>query len=346
MVMDNRINNIQQSDGLGIQVWRVNTSLIYNNTILNAARDGINIYYSSNLTIQKNNIHEHNRYGIWLYRCEDKDNDIKLITGYVEGFKFGPQFVKLAKQITPRKPIILWKGGTTPQGSQATASHTGSLAVPKELWEGLIRQTGIIPADSLNDLINLCRASLWEALPQGPGVCLMSPGGGCSVSMTDAAVNAGLEVPPFPPSVRSELSKLIAKVNTMIHNPIDFGASSYLPQTVKDTVLAVSRDPNIHAFVYYHFVYPYEGAGLRERSGEILDALSDARQCIDKPVYVALYSPFGDIPEVDEARREVKGMLNDLQIPYAANLDGCIKAVGRMWDYSRYLKTRKGAMSN
>ncbi len=269
-----------------------------------------------------------------------RDDDIKVITGYVEGLKFGPKLLDIAGEISTRKPIVLWKGGTTPQGSQAAASHTGALAVANELWEGLVRQAGIIPADSLHDIINFSRALLWEDLPQGPGVCLMSPGGGCSVSMTDASINVGLEVPVLSSPIRSELSELIAKVNTIIDNPIDFGASSYLPQTVKDTVMAVSRDPDIHSFISYHFIYPYMGSGLRERSSKIIEALSEVKQAIDKPIYVAFYSPFGDIPEVDEARREAVQLLNDFQIPYTADLESCIKTVSRMWGYSRYLKGR------
>ncbi len=268
----------------------------------------------------------------------DKDDDIKLITGYIEGLKYGPRLLNIAGEITRRKPIVLWKGGTTLQGSQAAASHTGALAVSKELWEGLVRQAGIIPADSLRDIINLSRALLWETLPQGPGVCLMSPGGGCSVSMTDASISAGLEVPVLSQPIRSELSNMIAKVNTIIDNPIDFGASSYVAQTVKDTIMAVSKEPGIHSFICYHFIFPYKGAsGLRERSSEIIEALSEVRQAIDKPIYVAFYSPFGDIPEVDEARREAVELLNSFQIPYAANLESGIKTVSRMWAYARYL---------
>ncbi|MBT7697931.1 MAG: hypothetical protein HN737_11040 [Desulfobacterales bacterium] len=276
----------------------------------------------------------------------DQDDDIKVITGYIEGLKFGPKFLDIVKRISPRKPIILWKGGTTPQGSQAAASHTGSLAVTNKLWEGLTRQTGIIPAVNIHDTINSSRALLWETLPQGPGVCLMSPGGGCSVSMTDASINEGLEVPVLSQPIRSELSSLIAKVNTIIDNPIDFGASSYLPQTIKDTIIAVSKDPNIHSFIFYHFIYPYPGVGPREISSEIIKALKDARQSINKPIYVAFYSLFGDIPIVDEARREVIQTLNNLRIPYTVDLESCVKTVSRMWGYSRFLKNKKADLQS
>ena len=64
------------------------------------------------------------------------------------------------------------------------------------------------------------------------------------------------------------------------------------------------------------------------------------RQRIDKPVYVALYCPFQNFPEVDEARREAVGYLNDLRIPYAMDQESCVKMIKGVWDYGRYLRAR------
>jgi acyl-CoA synthetase (NDP forming) len=55
------------------------------------------------------------------------DPDTGIIAAYLEGVRHGPQFLDLLKQVTLRKPVVLWKGGLTPLGSRATVSHTGSL---------------------------------------------------------------------------------------------------------------------------------------------------------------------------------------------------------------------------
>jgi len=44
---------------------------------------------------------------------------------------------------------------------------------------------------------------------------------------------------------------------------------------------------------------------------------------------------------VDQVRREIRGFLNDLKIPYAEDLESCARMVKRVWDYSRWLRTRK-----
>ena len=271
----------------------------------------------------------------------DADDDIKIITAYVEDLKRGPEFAGMSREMSPRKPIIVWKGGVTPEGSQAAASHTGALAVPKGVWEGMVHQTGILPADNAFDIVNLSRALLWERLPRGPGVGLISPGGGTSVIMTDSSVKGGLEVPVLFPSTREELSKFIAKVNTIIDNPVDLGAASYLPGTVSDTLSTMAGDDGIQSFIFYLSVYPYKNAGAREMCQEYLTKITEARRRIDKPIYVALYCPFQNFPEVDEARREAVGFLNDLKIPYTMNQASCVKMIKRLWGYARHLRGRR-----
>ncbi len=270
----------------------------------------------------------------------DTQDDIKLVAGYVEDFKQSRKFIDLAKKISLRKPIVIWKGGKTPQGSHAASSHTGAMAIPGDLWKGIIRQTGIIPAYSALDIINISRALLLESLPQGPGVCIIHPGGGGSVSMTDHCIQAGLEVPLFSPPVRSELSNIISKLNTIISNPIDLGAASYTPQIIKDTIITAVKDKNIHSIIYNHYIYPFKGTGSREMGMERLTALSEVRQVINKPIYIAIDSPYYNLEIMDEAKREAFEYMNKLKIPYIMNMERCANMVRRVVDYSRYVRGR------
>jgi len=269
-----------------------------------------------------------------------EDEDIKVITAYVEHVKQGQRFIRMAREISPRKPIILWKGGATPRGSKAAASHTGALAVPGGIWEGVVRQTGAIPAENLFDTINISRALLWETLPRGPGVGLIAPGGGTSVFMTDCSARAGLEVPLLSPATRETLSRFIARVNTIIENPIDLGSASYLPQTVMDTLAAMAGEETIHSFLLYHFVYPYKNVGARELGREFLKAVCRVRRTMDKPIYVALYCPFQNFPEADEARREITDDLNLWKVPYTMDLQSGVRMLKQVWEYARRLQAR------
>jgi acetyl-CoA synthetase (ADP-forming)/acetyltransferase len=270
----------------------------------------------------------------------DSDKDVKIISGYVEDFRNGRRFVELTRDVSSRKPVIIWKGGTSERGSQAATSHTGALAISSGIWNGVLKQTGIIPADNLLEIVYLSRALLWDPLPKGPGTCLISPGGAHSVTMTDVSINEGLDVPILSESVRNELSKIIAKLNTIIDNPIDVGAASYRPDTLQKTIEIVSKDKNIHSFIIYQFLYPFKGTGAFELGIELIKAIGEIKKKIDKPIYIALYRPYVNFTEADESKRDLITELNKYKIPYTGDMESCVKMLGRIWKYSSHLQRR------
>ncbi|MBW1887076.1 MAG: CoA-binding protein, partial [Deltaproteobacteria bacterium] len=73
-----------------------------------------------------------------------QDPEIKTIGMYLEGVKNGRRFFKSLKEVSARKPVVIFKGGRTTDGGRAIASHTGSLAIPNSIWETAVRQSGAI----------------------------------------------------------------------------------------------------------------------------------------------------------------------------------------------------------
>jgi len=57
-----------------------------------------------------------------------EDESIRVIGAYVEGVKDGRTFQTKIKNISPHKPVLIWKGGLTEVGKVAAMSHTGALA--------------------------------------------------------------------------------------------------------------------------------------------------------------------------------------------------------------------------
>ena len=83
------------------------------------------------------------------------DERTKIVAGYIEGIKDGQRFLKLVKETSLKKPVIIWKGGLSEQGSRAVASHTASLAGSGDVWNGVFQQTGAVPATGLNEIVDL-----------------------------------------------------------------------------------------------------------------------------------------------------------------------------------------------
>jgi acyl-CoA synthetase (NDP forming) len=137
------------------------------------------------------------------------DPETKAFTAYIEGIKQPRRFLKLVDEISPRKPIIVWKGGSSEFGARAAASHTGSLAGNYALFQALSRQKGIIPASSLEELLDLAVAFSAPYLPQGREIGLLIEAGGGAVATSDACAREGLNIPPLPESVRRRLREFL-----------------------------------------------------------------------------------------------------------------------------------------
>ena len=152
------------------------------------------------------------------------DLETKVFAAYIEGIKQPRRFLKLAEEISPRKPIIVWKGGSSEMGAKAAATHTGSLAGDYALFEAACRQKGIISAKSLEELLDLAVAFSCPYLPIGREVGVLIEAGGGAVAISDACARAGLNISPLPQHIQNQLREfLLGKIppSNARGNPVD-----------------------------------------------------------------------------------------------------------------------------
>jgi len=137
------------------------------------------------------------------------DPDTKVITAYVEGLKNPQRFLKLAQEICPHKPVIVWKGGSSEAGARSAASHTGSLAGSYQVFQAMCAQTGIIPAYGMEQLIDLAVAFSCPVMPPGRDIGLLIEAGGGAVASSDACTREGLNIRPFPADIQNKLAEYL-----------------------------------------------------------------------------------------------------------------------------------------
>jgi len=130
------------------------------------------------------------------------DPTVNVIVLYLESFKDPRKFIELCKKTKkiPNKTIILLKGGTTSLGQKASLSHTGSLAESKKLINAIIRQSGVIQAESLHDLFQFARTfsmiyKSGKKLPIYGNVSMMAGSGGAGTISADLTMKYGLTFP-------------------------------------------------------------------------------------------------------------------------------------------------------
>src|SRR4030042_228482 len=68
-----------------------------------------------------------------------EDVRTSVILAYLEGLKDGVEFVKKARSVSKRKPIVILKSGRTESGAKAVASHTGTLAGSDQAYTSALR---------------------------------------------------------------------------------------------------------------------------------------------------------------------------------------------------------------
>lgn len=149
-----------------------------------------------------------------------KDEETRVILLYVEGFKRPRRILELAREITPRKPIVIYKAGGTEAGRRAAASHSAALAGSQEIYRGMIRQAGMIQAETTEEMLDFSDALVKLPIPRGRRLAILSWGGGWGVVEADLCERQGLEVVPLPPEVKEELSSILPSYWSK-GNPVD-----------------------------------------------------------------------------------------------------------------------------
>ena len=122
-----------------------------------------------------------------LYYFRD-DPQTEVIGLYIEEIKRGKEFIEIAKQITPKKPIVAIYAGGSEAATRSINSHTGSIGGNQEIFNAVFKETGIISTDSIMDFLYFLRTFSWAQrtgiYPKGKKVGVITNSGGAGAMMT------------------------------------------------------------------------------------------------------------------------------------------------------------------
>ena len=97
------------------------------------------------------------------------------------------------------KPIVAVKGGRSPAGARATASHTGALLSASDVTvDALFSQSGVIRTDTMQELFDVGALLSAQPIPAGDRVAIVTNAGGPGILCVDACQGAGLDVVEMP----------------------------------------------------------------------------------------------------------------------------------------------------
>jgi len=113
-----------------------------------------------------------------LLQYWEVDDGTSVILLYLESFGNPRRFARIARRVSRTKPIIAVKAGRTLAGRRAAGSHTAALAANDVAVDALFRQTGVIRAESLDEMFDIASAVESQPLPKGRRVAIVTNAGG------------------------------------------------------------------------------------------------------------------------------------------------------------------------
>ncbi|MFX0182598.1 MAG: acetate--CoA ligase family protein [Candidatus Hodarchaeota archaeon] len=177
------------------------------------------------------------------------DENSRVIGLYVEGVQDSRRFVKLVKEISKTKPIIILKAGGTKHGSKAALSHTGAITGDDQIFRDILENSaGAIIVDSLEEMFDLVLVfSRWSeyAFPRGK-VVILTRGGGWGVMAADACSKHGITLEPLNKAAFDRIDQLLPPYWSK-GNPIDTVASLNLSDVQEIIKIIFEEMPSVEA---------------------------------------------------------------------------------------------------
>ncbi len=256
----------------------------------------------------------------------EQDDNTQVIAMHIEDLKDGRAFAEVAQRVSKKKPIIVLKAGRTAMGARAAKSHTGALAGDDKIYDAVLRQSGVIRARNLNDMLEFARGLSVLPTPKGENVVIVTGAGGSGVLLSDACVDNGLQLMRMPPDLDAAFKEFIPPFGAS-GNPVDITGGEP-PTTYRNTIKLALDDDRVHALIlgYWHTIItpPMTFAAL------LSEVVSEARaRGIDKPVVASLV---GDV-EVEEACRYL--MERDI-LAYPYTMDKPVAVLGAKYQWARF----------
>jgi acetyltransferase len=182
-----------------------------------------------------------------LMQAWAEDPYTKVILAYSEGLPNGQDFMRVARQVSRKKPIVVVKSGVTAAGSRAVSSHTGSLAGSEQAYKAAFRQAGVMRAETMQDLFDYALGFAYQPLLQGNRIAIVTNAGGPGILCTDALERAGMSLARLENSTIQKLEEFLPDAASAA-NPVDVLGDA-LADRYRFALKHTIHDPNVDGLI-------------------------------------------------------------------------------------------------
>lgn len=209
-----------------------------------------------------------------LYWGEKPETDLVLL--YLESVAEAQRFVRVARHVSRKVPVVVLKAGRTSAGRRGAASHTAAVSSGDVAVGAVLRQAGVIRAESVEEVLDLATMMGGGQRCRGRRVGIVTNGGGAGVIAADACEGNGLVVPELGEATATALRSLLPP-EASVANPVDMIASA-TERHYADVVRVLGRSPDVDALIVV-FNIP-----VLTRGTDVAAELVAARRVIDADV--------------------------------------------------------------
>jgi acetate---CoA ligase (ADP-forming) len=207
------------------------------------------------------------------------DPETRVVIGYVEGIENGQRFMEVARAASRKKPLIIVKSGRTTAGARAASSHTGTLAGSDRAYTAAFHQSGVLRAESIEELFDFARAFAYQPLPNGPSLCIVTNAGGPGIIAADAVERSAVKMATLTPKTVERLRAALPPT-AALYNPVDVIGDAK-EDRYKAALDAVAADEGVDG------VLALSTPQAMTDYNKFAEAVGQASRSCDKPLFTA-----------------------------------------------------------
>ncbi|MBN1289965.1 MAG: CoA-binding protein [Actinobacteria bacterium] len=244
----------------------------------------------------------------------EEDPATRVVLLYLEGLREARRFARIAQRTSPTKPIVVMKAGKTEAGAKAARSHSAALAGDDSIFEGIIRQYGMVEADDTEAMLDIAKAFAVLPLPRGRRVGVLTWGGGWGVVTADALARHKLELADFPEETLSELDSILPPYWSK-GNPVDLVGTLDLSMHLA-CVKIIARCPCVDAVLTLGTMGAISSMQSFVLEGTYFDDMGEEEGQKAEVIAQELLNKLADLDQ--EYRDEVIGLIKETGKPIIA----------------------------
>jgi acetyltransferase len=170
---------------------------------------------------------------------------------YMEGVPDVRKFLEKAQEAATKKPIIIYKAGSTQAGSRSAFSHTGSIAGKDYLYDAAFKQIGLLRLKRIDEILQVADTLNCCPALKGNNVVLIGGGGGHATTVAEATERLGLTIPTLSENMQTRAREILTW-KSAVKNPIDFAGAGDGRFRVFDKLVDLCfKDPTIDGAIIF-----------------------------------------------------------------------------------------------